>query len=36
VADEVRRLKREPGQDLLLSGSGELFDALKDENLIDL
>jgi dihydrofolate reductase len=36
VADEVRRLKREPGQDLLLSGSGELFNALKDENLIDL
>jgi dihydrofolate reductase len=36
AADEVRRLRQEPGQDLLLSGSAELFNALKDENLIDL
>ncbi len=36
VAEAVRRLKQEPGQDLLLSGSGQLFNALKDENLIDL
>ena len=36
VADEVRRLKEMPGQDLLLSGSGELFNAMAGENLIDL
>jgi dihydrofolate reductase len=36
VADEVRRLKGEPGQDLLLSGSAQLFNALMTENLIDL
>jgi dihydrofolate reductase len=36
VAEAVRKLKQEPGQDLLLSGSGQLFNALKDENLIDL
>jgi dihydrofolate reductase len=34
--DEIRRLKREPGQDLLLSGSAQLFSALAQENLIDL
>jgi dihydrofolate reductase len=36
VAEAVRRLKQQPGQDLLLSGSAQLFNALKDENLIDL
>ena len=36
VADEVRRLREEPGQDLLLSGSAQVFNALKDEDLIDL
>jgi dihydrofolate reductase len=36
VAEEVRRLKDEPGQDLLLSGSAQLFNALMRENLIDL
>jgi dihydrofolate reductase len=36
VAEEVRRLKQEPGQDLLLSGSAQLFNALKDQDLIDL
>ena len=34
--DEVRKLKKEPGQDLLLSGSAQLFNALAQENLIDL
>src|SRR5438552_8896073 len=36
VGGEVRRLKDEPGQDLLLSGSGQLFNALMRDNLIDL
>ena len=36
VAEEVRKLKEEPGQDLLLSGSAQLFNALEQENLIDL
>jgi dihydrofolate reductase len=36
VAQEVRQLKQQPGQDLLLSGSAQLFNALKDEGLIDL
>ena len=35
-AQEVRKLKQEPGQDLLLSGSARLFNALMQENLIDL
>jgi dihydrofolate reductase len=34
--DEIRKLKKEPGQDLLLSGSAQLFNALAQENLIDL
>jgi dihydrofolate reductase len=33
---EIRKLKQEPGQDLLLSGSAQLFNALMQENLIDL
>jgi dihydrofolate reductase len=36
VAEEVRKLKREPGQDLLLAGSAQLFNALRREDLIDL
>ena len=36
LAAEIRRLKREPGHDLLLSGSAQLFNALMKENLIDL
>jgi dihydrofolate reductase len=36
VAEEVRKLKEAPGRDLLLSGSGQLFNALMQENLIDL
>ena len=36
VAEEVQRLKKMPGQDLVLSGSGQLFNALARENLIDL
>src|SRR3984893_2151114 len=36
VMDEVRKLKKQPGQDLLLSGSAQLFNALMQENLIDL
>jgi dihydrofolate reductase len=34
--DEVRKLKQQPGHDLLLSGSAQLFNALAQENLIDL
>ena len=33
--DEIRKLKAEPGQDLLLAGSGQLFNALFRANLID-
>ncbi len=33
---EIRKLKEAPGQDLLLSGSAQLFNALMRENLIDL
>jgi dihydrofolate reductase len=36
VAEEIRRLKEEPGRDLLLAGSAQLFNALMKENLIDL
>src|SRR5437870_6479501 len=36
VADEIRKLKKQPGKDLLLAGSGQLFNALMRENLIDL
>jgi dihydrofolate reductase len=32
----VRKLKEQPGRDLLLAGSGQLFNALMRENLIDL
>lgn len=36
VAAEVGKLKEQPGQDLLLAGSGRLFNALSDLGLIDL
>jgi len=36
VMEEVRKLKKQPGKDLLLAGSGQLFNALVRENLIDL
>jgi dihydrofolate reductase len=36
VADEVRRLRQSPGKDLLLAGSGQLFNALMQDDLIDL
>jgi dihydrofolate reductase len=35
VAEEVARLKEEPGQDLLIYGSGELVNALHPHGLID-
>ena len=36
VADEIRKLKQRPGGDLLLSGSAQLFNAMMQEDLIDL
>src|SRR5205807_5098535 len=36
IAEEIRKLKKQPGQDLLLSGSAQLFNAMMQENLIDL
>jgi len=36
AATEVRKLKAQPGNDLLLSGSAQLFNALMKEDLIDL
>ena len=36
VTAQVRKLKQEPGGDLLLSGSAQLFHAMQGENLIDL
>jgi dihydrofolate reductase len=36
IAEEIRKLKQQPGKDLLLSGSGRLFNAMMRENLIDL
>ena len=36
VMAEVRRLKEQPGKDLLLAGSGQLFRALMGEGLIDV
>ena len=36
LGSEIAGLKDQPGQDLLLSGSGQLFNALKQANLIDL
>ncbi len=34
--NEIRKLKHQPGQDLLLPGSAQLFNALMREDLIDL
>jgi dihydrofolate reductase len=36
VMGEIRKLKKAPGKDLLLAGSGQLFNALMRENLIDV
>ena len=36
IAAEVRKLKQQPGKDLLLAGSGQLFNFLMRENLIDV
>ncbi len=36
VMAEIRKLKAQPGKDLLLAGSGQLFNSLMNENLIDL
>jgi dihydrofolate reductase len=36
MVDEVRKLKEKPGQDLLLSGSAQLVNALMHEDLIDV
>jgi dihydrofolate reductase len=36
VVAEVRKLKEQPGSDLLLAGSAQLFNALMEANLIDL
>jgi dihydrofolate reductase len=36
VIAEIQKLKKQPGRDLLLSGSAQLFNALMQENLIDL
>jgi dihydrofolate reductase len=35
VVEAVRRLKQEPGRDLLIYGSGQLFNTLNRERLID-
>jgi dihydrofolate reductase len=35
IADEVRRLKAQPGGDILVEGSGQLVDSLVDNNLVD-
>ena len=36
LAEAIRDLKKQPGKDLLLAGSAQLFNALMEENLIDL
>ena len=36
LAAEIRKLKEQPGKDLLLSSSAQLFNAMMQENLIDL
>ena len=35
VAEEVRKLKNQPGGDILISGSADLVDTLTDHGLID-
>jgi dihydrofolate reductase len=36
LVTEIAKLKGQPGQDLLLSGSGQLFNGLNQANMIDL
>lgn len=36
VTDEIRKLKSRPGNDLLLSGSAQLFNSMMEAGLIDL
>jgi len=36
VPEEIKELKKQPGGDLLLSGSGQLFNGMMRENLIDI
>ena len=36
VVGEIRKLKAQPGKDLLLSGSGQLFNSLMQADVIDL
>jgi dihydrofolate reductase len=36
LSTEIRKLKEKPGKDLLLSGSGQLFNGCMKEDLIDL
>jgi dihydrofolate reductase len=35
VADEVSKLKQQPGQDILIAGSGQLIRSLMDDDLVD-
>jgi dihydrofolate reductase len=35
ISEEVEKLKEEPGQDILLAGSGQLVEALMRDDLID-
>ena len=35
LVDEVARLKKQPGKDILLTGSADLFHTLREHNLID-
>jgi dihydrofolate reductase len=35
ISEEVKKLKEEPGQDILLAGSGQLVEALMRDDLID-
>ena len=36
AVEEIKKLKAQPGQDLLLSGSGQLFNSMLAANLVDL
>ena len=36
ITEEIRKLKGEPGNDLLLSGSAQLFNSMMEADLIDL
>jgi dihydrofolate reductase len=35
VAEEISRLKRQPGQDILVGGSGQLVQTLRQHDLVD-